>query len=70
MGSVAAVSFRVIPVVPQAPRVNPTFSCFALCQAYWEFDLDAIYLGNTIIVHGASAIADTGTSLLVGPVIN
>lgn len=36
-------------------------------KAYWEFDLDGIYLGGKQVVHGVSAIADTGTSLLVGP---
>ena len=36
-------------------------------KAYWQFDLDAIRLGGTLLVRGTTAIADTGTSLLIGP---
>jgi hypothetical protein len=36
-------------------------------KAYWEFDLDTISLGGKAVAHGVAAIADTGTSLLVGP---
>ena len=35
--------------------------------AYWQFALDEIRLGGQKVVSGTSAIADTGTSLLVGP---
>lgn len=36
-------------------------------KAYWEFDVDTISLGGKPFAHSVSAIADTGTSLLVGP---
>jgi cathepsin D len=36
-------------------------------KAYWQFDLERISLGEHTIAEGLSAIADTGTSLLVGP---
>jgi len=35
--------------------------------AYWQFELDEIRLGSNLIASNAAAIADTGTSLLVGP---
>lgn len=35
--------------------------------AYWQFALEEIRLGGHKIVAGTAAIADTGTSLLVGP---
>lgn len=35
--------------------------------AYWQFALDEIRLGGQSVVAGTAAIADTGTSLLVGP---
>ena len=39
--------------------------------AYWQFDLDAIKVPSTIGVcqGGCQAIADSGTSLIVGPTV-
>lgn len=37
-------------------------------RGYWQFNLDGIKLGGEdMCPHGCAAIADTGTSLLVGP---
>ena len=36
-------------------------------KAYWQFDLDSLSVGGSALVTKTSAIADTGTSLLVGP---
>jgi len=36
-------------------------------KAYWQFELDAISVGGKSLVARTTAIADTGTSLLVGP---
>ena len=36
-------------------------------RAYWQFDLDAISLGDKTMVKHTSAIADSGTSLIAGP---
>ena len=36
-------------------------------KGYWQFDLEEISVDQTVVAHGASAIADTGTSLLVAP---
>jgi cathepsin D len=41
-------------------------------KAYWQFGLDALRVGGvggTLVASGSSAIADTGTSLLIGPTI-
>lgn len=38
-------------------------------KAYWQFDLDAVDVGETRVATATSAIADTGTSLLVGPTV-
>ena len=36
-------------------------------KAYWQFDLGSISLGDTVVSQRTTAIADTGTSLLIGP---
>jgi len=36
-------------------------------KAYWQFDIGGVTLGDKVMVSGGSAIADTGTSLLLGP---
>jgi len=40
-------------------------------KAYWQFDLGGIYVGaegsQSTVASGTSAIADTGTSMIVGP---
>lgn len=36
-------------------------------KAYWQFDLGQISLGSHVIAKHTTAIADTGTSLLIGP---
>jgi len=36
-------------------------------KAYWQFDLGGIAVGGSRIVAKTTAIADTGTSLLIGP---
>jgi len=36
-------------------------------KAYWQFDVETIRLGGNEISVSTSAIADTGTSLLIGP---
>ena len=39
-------------------------------QGYWQFDLKSVALGSAVhhLHHGTSAIADTGTSLIYGPI--
>ena len=36
-------------------------------KAYWQFDMGAVRVGERTIVRSTTAIADTGTSLLIGP---
>ena len=37
-------------------------------KGYWQFDVDAVRLGGYgLLSHGTSAIADSGTSLIIGP---
>jgi phytepsin len=38
-----------------------------ISETYWEFKVDSIGLGNTLFCKDCKAIADSGTSLLVGP---
>jgi len=36
-------------------------------KGYWQFNLDSVKAGNTVIQSNVHAIADTGTSLITGP---
>jgi len=36
-------------------------------QTYWEFAIDGVSIGSTVIAGPSKAIADSGTSLIVGP---
>ena len=36
-------------------------------RAYWQFDMASVSLGDKVLVQKTTAIADTGTSLLIGP---
>eukprot|EP00965_Chrysotila_dentata_P218988 6190875-Pleurochrysis_carterae.AAC.2 len=36
-------------------------------KGYWQFDLDSVAISHKPVVSKASAIADTGTSLIVAP---
>jgi len=37
-------------------------------EGYWEFQIDSVYVGSTIVSGTTYGIADTGTTFIIGPV--